>query len=101
MTNQLSVRLRGTLSTEMIKKNARLAVRGAKRKALLTHIAADLDGIIAAIPMMYALSLAVPALAVGFYFLYTVVGNAFFLPILPILCKIHAFLVLFPRKSCR
>lgn len=85
--NQLSVRLRGTLSTQMIKKNARLAVRGAKRKALLTHIAADVDGIIAAIPDIYALSLSAPALAAGFYVLYTVVGDAFFLPILPIVCK--------------
>lgn len=76
----------------MIKKNARLAVRGAKRKALLTHIAADLDGIIAAIPSMYELSLSLPALAAGFYFLYTVVGNAFFLPILPLVCKVYRFI---------
>lgn len=88
--NQLSVRLGGTLTSQMIKKNAKLAVKGATKRALLTHITADVDGIIAAIPEMYEVALSLPALAVGFYFLYTVIGNAFFLPALPLLCMCYS-----------
>lgn len=55
--------------------------------ALLSLITVEIDGITDAIPEMYAASLVLPELAFALYFIYTVAGVIFFIPLVPVTSK--------------
>lgn len=85
--NHLSLHIRGTLIGQMAKKTTELTTDQAQQAALLGLMTADIDGVIGGVEEIFELSLVIPALAAGLYFLQQEVGNAFFTPAVPIVRK--------------
>lgn len=85
--NILSVAMRTCLTSIMTDKAARLPSVTAKESALLSLMTSDTNGIVDALADLYHIVLSIPALAVGFYLLWTVIGYAAFFVIIALLCK--------------
>ncbi|CEJ94182.1 hypothetical protein VHEMI09730 [[Torrubiella] hemipterigena] len=85
LANFTATRLRGMIVGQILKKNLRLAATTAAEAAALTHISADIEGILDSIRMVHDLWIGLLELAVGLYILSTIVGKAFFLPLVPII----------------
>lgn len=83
--NQLAIRIRGALTSMMVQKTMRLPMETARQSAALTLMNADIAGIIDSIPNMFSITLIIPELAIAFYCLWTVIGNAFFLTVIPLI----------------
>lgn len=72
---------------DMFKKHTRISMKQGQKAALLSLITVEIDGIIDAIPEMYAATLVIPELAFALYFIYTIAGVIFFIPLVPITSK--------------
>lgn len=79
--------LRGVLISQILKKNIRLSMAEARQAAAFTLMTTDVDGIIAVLEKIHDFWIAFPELALGLYLLSTVIGKAFFTPMIPIICE--------------
>lgn len=85
--NHLSVMIRGCLTAIMADKATRLPAAAAKKCALLSLMTADINGITDSLKALFELSTAIPSMAVGLYLLWTVIGYAGFLAMVPVVGK--------------
>lgn len=90
LANLTSTRLRGMIVGQIVKKNIRLPAVKATEAAALTHISADIEGILDSIRTVHDLWIGLLELAIGLYILSTIVGQAFFLPLIPIIGAYHS-----------
>lgn len=82
--NVTSTRLRSVLVSQVLKKNLRLPASKAFEAGALTHISADVEGILGIIRAIHELWIGIIGLGIGLYILWTLVGTAFFFPLVPI-----------------
>lgn len=85
LSNTTATRLRGIISSQILKKTLRLRSHKAADAAALTHISADVDGVLDVVRTVHDLWIGIIELAIGLYLLWTIVGMAFFAPLIPII----------------
>lgn len=87
ITNQVAVKCRNTIFSQVTKKVLRLPASKADKSTALTHISADAEGIIASIDGIPITLVAPLYLAAGLYALYHSVGKVVALIVPPVLRK--------------
>jgi hypothetical protein len=83
MNNRLIVKTRGTLVSQILRKNFLLGPHEAKRSAASTLISTDVDCIVDTIPLIHETWASVIELALSIYFLLTVISQSGLLVIFP------------------
>lgn len=79
-----TTQLRGLLISQVLKKNLRLPHLVAQQSASLTHISADVEGILINIGQFHGTWVAILEVGLAVYYLYTSIGSACFLPIITV-----------------
>lgn len=97
--NRHATLLGSLLKGQIIKKNIRLKQSDADRSAAVTLMNTDVDAIIVSMEAFHSTWIAFPEFAFALYFLYTTIGLAFLLPIVPIAVSVVASNVLMEKMA--
>lgn len=83
LTNRAAVKIRSTVFAQVIRKVMRLPMSTADKSTALTHISADVEGIVVAVNLLPSTFVAPFYLGVAIYTLYLVVGKVLSLAVIP------------------
>lgn len=99
--NRFGAIVRAALVAQLVKKNLRLTHAKAKEAAAMSLMSTDVEAIVLAMQEIHSLWTSLPMVGVGLYLMRNLIGNAFFLPLFPIigrsmvisgyLCRTHMF----------